>query len=206
MGLAEALEGVGQTVARACRRHLRLRDHHFLGPGGRPVAPPDRPHLRESDDADEHIVMKHRQGRGHCPVDDPGRERVEGQLRGDRGELLFHRLADTHPLDQLVEDEPAVDGSSGRHQEPADEPDHDPVDRFAGQDDRQTEDDRDAPRVLPHDARGPGSGPLIARPRPGGRPDQASAVERERRHDADPGKEEIEDPDDDQHVRERAGP
>ena len=59
------------------------------------------------------------------------------------------------------------------------------------------------PASLPTSAGDPGPGPLVAGPRPGGGPDEPRAIERERRHDADAGEEQVERADDQEHVGDR---
>ena len=48
--------------------------------------------------------------------------------------------------------------------------------------------------------------PRVAGPRPADRPDDAAAVERERRHEADAGEDQVERADDHEHVGRRSGP
>ena len=133
-------------------------------------------------------------------------ERVERELRRDRLDLLLHRLADADAGDQPVEDQPAVDGAGGRHEEPADEPEHDPVERCSSPvritARPTTMSIRPTPR--PTDRRSLRSGrasPTRAQPIARTTP---PAVERERRDEADAGQNEVQRADDHKHVGDRA--
>ena len=137
-------------------------------------------------------------------VEDRRGKRVERELRGHGFEVLLHRLADADPLDEPVENEPPTDRPGRRHEEPSDETDHDPVDRVAGEDDRETDHD-ERPAGVPADRAcrvRPRS--LVVRPRPGDRPDHPPTVEGERGHEVDRGEQEVERADDDEDIGDRS--
>ena len=123
---------------------------------------------RGPDDADELV------GRGAPAAPDPACRRRTCWRRTCRAsaageivvELRFHRLVDADAGDEPVEDDPAIDGSRGRRQEPADQPEHDPVERLAEEDHREPDRDEQPADPAPDGRREPRAPPRVAGPAP----------------------------------------